>query len=172
MRKPTVSSVTRRRTGFSSAPTANLGFIPRLTISDLSHLPAGYHSVTPYLLTAEVGKLLEFILEAFDAETTEQVEMPDSTMLTPRGRSAIRASCRDRLADGAPRCGRCFILYVPHCDAAYEGNRRQGRRKVMEPMDRFYGDRSGEVLDPFGNQWWFGTRNEGISSEELAKRMC
>ena len=67
-------------------------------MSDLSHLPSGYHSVTPYLLTADVGKLLE-------------------------------------------------------------------------PMDQFYGDRSGGVLDPFGNQWWFGTRNEEISSEELAKRM-
>ena len=41
----------------------------------------------------------------------------------------------------------------------------------MESMDQFYGDRSGGVLDPFGNQWWFGTRNEEISSEELAKRM-
>ena len=27
-------------------------------MSDLSHLPAGYHSVTPYLLTADVGKPL------------------------------------------------------------------------------------------------------------------
>ena len=50
-------------------------------MSDLSHLPSGYHSVTPYLLTAYVGKLLEFILEAFDAETTERVEMPDGTVL-------------------------------------------------------------------------------------------
>ena len=50
-------------------------------MSDLSHLPSGYHSVTPYLLTADVGKLLEFILEAFDAETTERVEMPDGTVL-------------------------------------------------------------------------------------------
>jgi len=33
------------------------------------------------------------------------------------------------------------------------------------------GYHSGGVLDLFGNQWWFGTRNEEISSEELAKRM-
>ena len=44
------------------------------------HLPSGHHSVTPYLLTADVGKLLGFILEAFDAETTERVEMPDGTV--------------------------------------------------------------------------------------------
>ena len=41
----------------------------------------------------------------------------------------------------------------------------------MEPMDQFYGDRRVGVLDPFGNQWWFGSRNEEVSSEKLAKRM-
>ena len=49
-------------------------------MSDLSHLPSGYHSVTPYLRTADVGKLLEFILQAFDVETTQWVEMPDGTV--------------------------------------------------------------------------------------------
>ena len=42
--------------------------------------------------------------------------------------------------------------------------------KVMEPMGQFYGDRGGRVLVPFGNEWWFGTRNEEISSGGLAKR--
>tara|TARA_Y100001934_G_scaffold6916_1_gene9163 strand:+ start:699 stop:842 length:144 start_codon:yes stop_codon:yes gene_type:complete len=40
----------------------------------------------------------------------------------------------------------------------------------MEPMGQFYGDRGGRVLVPFGNEWWFGTRNEEISSGGLAKR--
>ena len=40
----------------------------------------------------------------------------------------------------------------------------------MEPMDQFYAIAAG-VLDPFGNQWWFGSRNEEVSNEELAKRM-
>ena len=64
-----------------------------------------------------------------------------------------------------------LYLYVPDCDAAYAKAIAVGAEKVMEPMDKFYGDRSGGVLDPFGNQLWFGTRNEEISSEELAKRM-
>ena len=63
-----------------------------------------------------------------------------------------------------------LYLYVPDCDAAYAKAIAVGA-EVMEPMDKFYGDRSGGVLDPFGNQLWFGTRNEEISSEELAKRM-
>ena len=64
-----------------------------------------------------------------------------------------------------------LYLYVPDSDAAYAKAIAAGAGKVMEPMDQFYGDRGVGVLDPFGNQWWFGNRNEGISSEELAKRM-
>ena len=64
-----------------------------------------------------------------------------------------------------------LYLYVPDGDVAYAKVIAAGAEKVMESMDQFYGDRSGGVLDPFGKQWWFGTRNEEISSEELAKRM-
>ena len=64
-----------------------------------------------------------------------------------------------------------LYLYVPDCDAANAKAIAAGAEKVMEPMDQFYGDRSGGVLAPFANQWWFGMRNEEISSEELAKRM-
>ena len=64
-----------------------------------------------------------------------------------------------------------LYLYVPDCDASYAKAIAAGAEKVMEPMDQFYDDRSGGVLDPFGTQWWFGTRNEEISSEELAKRL-
>ena len=44
-----------------------------------------------------------------------------------------------------------LYLYVPDCDAAYAKAMAAGAEKVMEPMDQFYGDRSGGVLDPFGN---------------------
>jgi hypothetical protein len=42
---------------------------------------------------------------------------------------------------------------------------------MVESANQFYGDPSGGVLDTFGNQWWFGTWNKEISSEEMAKLM-
>ena len=140
-------------------------------MSDLSHLPAGYHSVTPYLLTADVGKLLDFILEAFDAETTERVEMPDGTVSHAEVQIGDSRIMLGQARDEWPPMPSMLYLYVPDSDAAYSKAIAAGAEKVMEPMDQFYGDRSGGVLDPYGNQWWFGTRNEEISSEELAKRM-
>jgi hypothetical protein len=40
----------------------------------------------------------------------------------------------------------------------------------MEPMDQFYGDRSGGVKDPSGNTWWISTHKEDVSPAELQKR--
>jgi PhnB protein len=40
----------------------------------------------------------------------------------------------------------------------------------MEPMDMFYGDRSGGVQDPAGNNWMIATHQEDVAPQELAKR--
>jgi PhnB protein len=40
----------------------------------------------------------------------------------------------------------------------------------MEPMDMFYGDRSGGVKDPSGNSWYIATHKEDVTPQELAKR--
>ena len=113
-----------------------------------------------------MGKLLKFILEAFDAETTERVEMLDGTVLHAEVQIGDSRIMLRQARDDCPPMPSMLYLYVPDCDAAYAKAIAAGAEKVMEPMGQFYGDRSGGVLDPFGNQWWFGTRNEEISSEE------
>lgn len=118
-----------------------------------------------------MGKLLEFIFEAFDAETMERVEMPDGTVLHAEVQIGDSRIMLGQARDEWPPMPSMLYLYVPDYDAAYAKAIAAGAGKVMEPMDQFYGDRGVGVLDPFGNQWWFGNRNEGISSEELAKRM-
>ena len=44
-----------------------------------------------------------------------------------------------------------LYLYVPDVDSAYQQAVKAGGKKIMEPMDMFYGDRSGGVKDPSGN---------------------
>ncbi len=41
---------------------------------------------------------------------------------------------------------------------------------VQPPADQFYGDRSGGVRDPFGNQWWIATHIEDVPPAELKRR--
>ena len=50
-----------------------------------------------------------------------------------------------------------FYLYVPDCDAVYRRALAAGATSIAEPADHPYGDRSGGVTDPFGNQWHIAT---------------
>lgn len=44
-------------------------------------IPAGFHTVTPYLFAKGVPRLIEFILAAFDAEVTSCKERPDGSIM-------------------------------------------------------------------------------------------
>ncbi len=63
-----------------------------------------------------------------------------------------------------------LYLYVPDVDAVYKKALEAGASSVREPEDQFYGDRSGGVRDPLGNEWWMATHVEDVSLEELKKR--
>jgi PhnB protein len=39
----------------------------------------------------------------------------------------------------------------------------------MQPANQFYGDRSAEVKNPFGNRWWIDTHIEDLAREEVTK---
>ena len=47
---------------------------------------------------------------------------------------------------------------------------KAGATSLREPMDAFYGDRTADVKDPFGNSWWIATHQEDVSREELDRR--
>ena len=43
--------------------------------------------------------------------------------------------------------------------------------KAYASMAQFYGDRSGQLEDPFGHLWWVATHKEDVPPEELQKRV-
>jgi hypothetical protein len=62
-------------------------------------------------------------------------------------------------------------LYVDDCDAVFNRAIEAGGT-VKEPItDKFYGDRSGSLADPFGHLWHVGTHKEDVSPQELDRRM-
>lgn len=40
----------------------------------------------------------------------------------------------------------------------------------MEPADQFHGERSSKVIDPFGHEWYLGSKIEDVSHEEMQRR--
>lgn len=136
----------------------------------VSTTPLGYHSVTPYLCVNDASRLIEFMIEAFAAEVTERMAGPDGRI----GHAEVRiGDSMVMLTDGSERLQASvtgLYLYVPDIDATYKRALSAGGTSLREPADQFYGDRSGGVTDPSGNQWWIATHIEDVAPDELERR--
>jgi PhnB protein len=133
-------------------------------------IPEGYHSVTPYLVVKGVPAQLDFLKQAFGAIENERTTTSDGII------RHAQASIGDSKIMMGEAWGEhkpfpaCLLLYVPDVDAVYRRALQAGGTSLREPETMFYGDRSGGVLDPCGNQWWISTHVEDVPPEEVARR--
>jgi PhnB protein len=134
-------------------------------------VPDGYHTVTPYLVMRGATKTIEFARKAFGAEMVEEpVKRPDGTIMHAQIKIGDSIVMISDATEQHPPMQSMLYLYVPNVDAVYQRAVAAGGTSLMEPMDQFYGDRSGGVKDPSGNQWFIGTHKEDVSPQELKKR--
>jgi PhnB protein len=63
-----------------------------------------------------------------------------------------------------------IYLYVEDVDAVVGRAVAAGARAVRPVEDKFYGDRSGALEDPFGHTWHVATHKEDLSAEEVRRR--
>lgn len=133
-------------------------------------IPEGYHTITPYFVAEQAEKFIDFAKRAFDAKELFRMNMPNGSVMHAElqiGDSRIMVG----QASERWKPQTCSLyLYVPDVDAVYRKAIQAGGRSTMEPEDKFYGDRSGGVDDPFGNHWYLGTHKEDVSPEELERR--
>lgn len=68
--------------------------------------------------------------------------------------------------------GTCVTLmhYVEDVDLACRSAVDAGATLLTAPEDRFWGLRSGMILDPFGHRWLLATQIEDLSPQEIADR--
>jgi len=143
-------------------------------------IPDGYYSLTPYLVVKGAAEAIEFYAKAFGA--TETVRMPGPGGRIMHAEVKIGNSML-MLADENPERGQlspatlggsgCSImLYAADVDATFTQALAAGATEVMAPMDMFWGDRMGNIKDPFGHSWAIATHKEDVSPEEMGKRMA
>ena len=134
-------------------------------------IPGGHHTVTPYLTVRGAAELVEFLKQAFGAETArEPFKRPDGKIMHAEvkiGDSYVMIAEESEMAKATPST---IHLYVPKVDEVYKQAVKAGGKKMMEPMDMFYGDRSGGVKDRSGNSWMISTHKEDVAPREMAKR--
>jgi PhnB protein len=140
--------------------------------------PKGYNAVTPYLCCDGAAKAIAFYKKAFGASEVMRMPAPGGKV----GHAEIRiGDSRVMLADEYPdmnflgpraRGGSPVHLhvYVEDCDALIERAVAAGAKLDRPAEDKFYGDRTGSVEDPFGHIWHLATHVEDLSPAEMKKR--
>ena len=63
-------------------------------------------------------------------------------------------------------------LYVPDADAAYTKAIAAGCKVKFPLVDQFWGDRYGQLTDPFGFTWAIATHQEDLTPAELGERQA
>lgn len=134
-------------------------------------IPAGYHSVTPYLIVEGAPKLIDFLKHTFNAEESARVKGPDGRVAHAEvkvGDSMVMLS--DPTPEYKPIESQLYV-YVDDIDAAYKRALEAGATSVREPKNQFYGDRNASVKDPTGNVWGIATHVEDVPPDEMQRRM-
>ncbi len=144
----------------------------------MTHQPAGYHSVIPYITVEDPEAALAFYERAFGAETTLRLMMGDRI-----GHAEFRLGDSHVMVAGEwpamnllgpmARGGTSVRLsvYVPDVDSCFARAVAAGATPVYDPQDQFYGDRMAAVVDPFGHHWMLHTHMRDVSNAEMQAAM-
>jgi PhnB protein len=141
-------------------------------------IPEGYTAVTPYLIVDGAARAIDFYTRAFGARELFRMGAPGDKV----GHAELQiGDSRIMLADEFPEMGArspksiggtpvSLLLYVTDVDAVVPRAVAAGAKVVQPIQDKFYGDRSGNIEDPFGHKWTIATHKEDVSPEELERR--
>ncbi|MHB1022128.1 MAG: VOC family protein [Acidobacteriaceae bacterium] len=132
--------------------------------------PAGFRSVTPYLLLSDAKAFIAFVTQAFGAEEHRMHVDPSGQIRHGELQIGDSILWIAQSNPDWPAMQTGLYLYVEDTDATYNKALAAGGTSIMAPADQFYGDRNAGVTDPCGNQWWIATHIEDVSEEELERR--
>lgn len=133
--------------------------------------PAGYHSVTPYLVVARVRELMAFLKRVFGAVEVFPPMTDDGKVVHAELRLGDSVVMMAEASDEwKPMPGMLHLYVEEEVDAVYRRALDAGATSLREPADQFYGDRSATVRDPCGNVWSIANHIEDVPPAELERR--
>jgi PhnB protein len=141
-------------------------------------VPEGYTTVTPYLFCKGAAAAIDYYKKAFGATEVVRMGGPDGQI----GHAEIKiGDSMIMLADEFPDMKALspatiggtpvlILLYVNDVNATFKRALAAGGKQLQPLEDKFYGDRSGTLIDPFGHMWTVATHTEDVPPEEMQRR--
>lgn len=141
-------------------------------------IPAGYHSLTPFIVCVDAAGAIDFYQQVFDAELISRNDGPDGTVAHAElriGDSILQLSDPNPAHGLAPsdgdRASSSLALYCADVDAVFALAVEAGATVREEPQTFVTGDRYASIVDPHGRRWTIMTRVEDVSREEAERRV-
>ena len=142
-------------------------------------VPDGMHTVTPHLVCAGAAEAIEFYKKAFGAVEEGRLPGPNGKLMHAMIRIEGSAVM---LVDEMPEWGALgpkalkgspvtIHLYVEDVDAFVKRAVAAGAKITMPVADQFWGDRYGQLEDPFGHHWSIGTHIRDVTPDEMQQAM-
>jgi len=141
-------------------------------------IPAGRHSLQPYIRVVGADKAIAFYTQAFGAQEIERMAGPTGAVMHCElkiGDSVLMLSEEFKewgvLAPPSTKGTPVTIqFYTDDVDATHAKAVAAGAKSTLAPWDAFWGDRIAKVVDPFGHEWSIATHKEDLSSAEIKRR--
>jgi PhnB protein len=150
-------------------------------------IPKDYRTVTATLVVSPCDEALAFYEKAFGAKLRPAMKSPDGKVIHAEmkiGDSIVMLADEMPPMPGMPEGGMArkspknagantggIMLYVKDVDAFCAKAVEAGASITMPIEDTFWGDRFGQLEDPFGHSWSVATHIRDVSMKEMNAAM-
>jgi PhnB protein len=135
------------------------------------------HTITPHVVVRDAARAVDWYTNVLGAEERLRIPVPDGRLMSVElrfGDSTVM------LADEFPEMGivspqtlggtyMALHLMVEDVDKVWQRALDAGAEVFHPLQDSFWGERHGQVIDPFGHRWGLAQHLRNVSHEELVR---
>jgi PhnB protein len=135
-------------------------------------------TVTPHIVVRDAGRAAEWYEQALGAELGNRIPVPGGRYLQIE---LIFGDSHVMIADEFPEMGAvspqtlggtygALTIATDDVDALWERAVGAGAEVFHPLQDAFWGERHGQIVDPFGHRWGLTQKLEDVAPDEVARR--
>jgi PhnB protein len=142
--------------------------------------PTGMHTITPHIVVSDAARGADWYRQILGAEERSRIEVPGGKLMQIElwfGDSAVM------LADEFPELGvlsplsvggTATVLHLHTNDVNALWNRAvDAGAEVRQPLqDAFWGERYGQITDPFGHRWGLAQHLRDVPREQIEEAVA
>jgi PhnB protein len=135
-------------------------------------------TVTPHIVVRDAGRAAEWYEQALGAELGNRIPVPGGRYLQIE---LIFGDSHVMIADEFPEMGAispqtlggtygALTIATDDVDTLWQRAVDAGAEVFHPLQDAFWGERHGQIVDPFGHRWGLAQKLEDVASDEVARR--